>query len=196
LLCILAFLCLPYWINCVKIKIDHIKHTPYELHVEKPVEVFPVLARMQADGECVFTGPVTADITVEREFDHLKAAGRVHVPMTLTCGRCLATYPSAIDSAFRIIFRKETARQAEVEDETELCDDDLVASTYSGDEIDLAHEIEEQVAMDIPLKPLCDEGCKGLCPSCGADLNTGSCSCSREPVNLKFSALKNFKVSR
>ena len=124
----------------MKIRIDHIKHTPYELHVEKPVDVFPVLARMQADGECVFTGPVTADITVVREFDHLKAAGRVHVPMALSCGCCLATYASAIDSAFRIIYRKETARQTIVEDETELCDDDLVASTYSGDEIDLAHQ--------------------------------------------------------
>ena len=61
----------------MKIRIDHIKHTPYELHVEQPFEVFPVLARMQADGECIFTGPVSADITIEREFDHLKAVGRL-----------------------------------------------------------------------------------------------------------------------
>jgi uncharacterized protein len=180
----------------VKIRIDHIKHTPYVLHVEKPFDFFPVLARMQADGECEFTGPVTVDVTVEREFDHLKAMGRVQVPMSLSCGRCLISYASAIDSSFRIIFRKETARQTEVEDETELCDDDLIASTYSGDEIDLAHEIEEQVAMEIPLKPLCEENCKGLCPTCGADLNTASCTCSQVPVNLKFSALKDFKASR
>ena len=179
----------------MKIRIDHIKHTPYVLQVKEPIDVFPVLVRMQAEGECAFTGPVTADITVGREFDHLKAAGSVHVPMTLTCGRCLATYATAVDSTFRIIFRKETTRHTEVEDETELCDDDLVASTYSGDEIDLAHEIEEQVSMEIPLKPLCDDGCKGLCFTCGADLNTGSCTCSREPVNLKFSALKDFKIS-
>jgi len=192
----LALFCLLNWNDYVKIRIDHIKHTPYELNVEKPVDFFPVLARMQSDGECVFTGPVKVDVTVEREFGHLKAMGRVQVPVTLTCGRCLATYPSVIDSSFRIIFRKETARQAEVEDETELCDDDLIASTYSGDELDLAHEIEEQVAMEIPLKPLCEEDCKGLCPACGADLNTASCTCSREPVNLKFSALKDFKASR
>jgi uncharacterized protein len=180
----------------VKIRIDHIKNKPYELHVEQPVDVFPALTRIQADGECVFTGPVTADMTIEREFDHLKAVGKVSVPITLTCGRCLASYPAAIDSTFRIIFRKETAPNATVEDETELCDDDLISSSYCGDEIDLAHEIEEQVVMDIPLKPLCDEGCKGLCPTCGTDLNTGSCCCSREPINLKFSALKDFKVSR
>jgi uncharacterized protein len=182
--------------DSVKIRIDHIKNKPYEVQVNEPVETFPVLVRMQADGECVFTGPVSADISVEREFDHLKAVGRIQVPLELTCGRCLVRYASEVNSAFRIIFRKETARQAEVEDETELCDDDLIASTYSGDEIDLAHEIEEQVAMEIPLKPLCGEGCKGLCATCGTDLNTASCGCSKEPVNLKFSALKDFKVSR
>lgn len=180
----------------MKIRIDHIKLKPYELHVDEPVSTFPVLVRMQADGECVFEGPVTADITVEREFDHLKALGRIHVPISLTCGRCLVSYKSAVDSEFRIIFRKESTRHVAVEDETELSDEDLIATTYDGDEIDLAHEIEEQIAMDIPLKPLCGEGCKGLCSTCGADLNTASCSCSQEQVNIKFSALKDFKVSR
>ena len=180
----------------MKIRIDHIKNMPYELKVDEPVESFPVLVQMQVDGECVFRGNLAADISVEREFDHLKATGRMQVPVDLVCGRCLATYPSVIDSSFRIIFRKESTRQSEVEDETELCDDDLVASTYIGDEIDLAHELEEQVAMSIPFKPLCGDECKGLCPECGADLNTSVCSCSKEPVSLKFSALKNFKVSR
>jgi uncharacterized protein len=196
MLCILAFLCLPYWIDCVKIRIDHIKNKPFELNVKEPVESFPVLLMMQTGGECTFRGPVEAEIVVEREFDHLKVSGRLQVPVELSCGRCLAAYQSVVDTTFKIILRKETTRQGEVEDETELCDDDLIASTYSGDEIDLAHEIEEQVAMEIPFKPLCDDGCKGLCPRCGADLNTTGCSCSKEPVNLKFSALKDFKVNR
>jgi uncharacterized protein len=196
MLCILASLCLPYWIDRVKIRIDHIKNKPYELIVCEPVESFPVLMRMQADGECTFRGPVQAEIAVEREFGHLKVSGRVQVPIDLACGRCLTPYQSRVDSTFRIILRKESARQSEVvEDETELCDDDLISSTYSGDEIDLTHEIEEQVAMEIPFKPLCDDDCKGLCPSCGADLNTTSCSCSKEPINLKFSALKDFKIT-
>ena len=82
------------------------------------------------------------------------------------------------------------------EEEIELSEQDLVSATYSGDEIDLTHELEEQVAMEIPLKPLCGEGCKGLCPVCGTDLNQAACSCQREQINLKFSALKDFKVSR
>jgi len=196
MLCYLALYSRTVWTDSVKIRVDHIKNKPFELLLEEPADVFPALVQMQVDGECAFTGPVKAAISVEREFDHLKAVGSVHVPLTLTCSRCLVTYASTIDSDFKIIFRKDTTRASEVEDETELCDDDLVASTYCGDEIDLAHEIEEQVVMEIPLKPLCGEGCKGLCPTCGADLNTDSCSCSREPVNIKFSALKDFKVSK
>lgn len=180
----------------MKMRVDHIKDKPCLLNVREPVEHFPVLLEMQENGECVFHGPVRADISVEREFDHLKATGRVVVPVEFLCSRCLVPYESVIDSVFRIILRKETVRQSEVEDETELSEDDLVSSTYCGDEIDFAHDIEEQVAMGVPLKPLCDEGCKGLCSSCGADLNSGSCECPKEPVSLKFSSLKDFKISR
>ena len=63
-----------------------------------------------------------------------------------------------------------------------------------GDEIDLTHDLEEQVAMSLPLKPLCAEQCKGLCAECGADLNMSSCACSEKAFNFKFSALKDFKV--
>lgn len=180
----------------MKFRIDHIKDKPFQLHVDEPVDVFPVLSRMQADGECAFHGSIVADIVIEREFDHLKASGRVQVPVELYCSRCLAAYDSAVDSMFRIIFRKESPRHSDVEEEIELCDDDLVSVVYSGDEIDLSHEIEEQVAMEIPMKPLCGDDCRGLCPTCGIDLNTGSCDCPDTSINLKFSALKDFKVSR
>ena len=180
----------------MKIRIDHIKDKPYQLHVDEPVEVFPVLARMQADGACDFRGRITADIVVEREFDHLRASGRVQVPIGLSCSRCLVAYQSDIDSPFTIIFRKESSRHSEVEEEIELCDDDLISVVYSGEELDLSLEIEEQVAMEVPMKPLCDEGCKGLCPTCGTDLNNETCSCPGDNINLKFSALKDFKVSR
>jgi uncharacterized protein len=151
---------------------------------------------MQSGGICDFKGKVTADIDVEREFDHLRASGRVQVPAELCCSRCLATYQSDIDSSFTIIYRKESTRHSDVEEEIELCDDDLISVVYSGDELDLSHEIEEQVAMEVPMKPLCEDGCKGLCPTCGTDLNAGTCSCPSESINLKFSALKDFKVSR
>lgn len=181
----------------MKIFVDQIQdNKPYSLHVEEPVESFPVLAGMQQAGEITFNGPILSDITIKREYDHLRANGRVTVPATLSCSRCLAGYALVIDSTFTIIFRKGLPLEEAEEDEIELGEQDLISTSYSGNEIDFTHEIEEQVSMEIPLKPLCSEGCKGLCPTCGVDFNKGSCDCARENINLKFGALKDFKVSR
>jgi uncharacterized protein len=180
----------------MKISVDHIQEKALTLQIDEPVDAFPVLSGMQADGTCLFSGPIRGQVSAVREYDHLRVAGNVAVAVTLTCSRCLASYETHIGSNFTIFFRKGSLDQETDEDETELNDQDLVSATYSGDEIDLAHEIEEQVAMEVPFKPLCSETCKGLCPTCGKDLNLGDCSCGHESVNFKFSALKDFKVSR
>lgn len=179
----------------MKLVLDHIKDTPLAIHVDEPVETFPLLAGMQKDGSCCISGRIQGDLTAAREFDTIRVTGRVSAPLSLSCSRCLADYASFVDTSFTIFFRKETGPALSDEDELELGEMDLLSSTYSGDEIDLTHEIEEQIAMEIPLKPLCSDACLGLCHECGTDLNTSSCSCSKETVNLTFSALKNFKVA-
>ncbi len=182
----------------MKIVVDHIKDVPLILHIDEPVGTFPLLADMQNDKSCCITGTIQGDMTVAREYDTIRVTGRITAPLALSCSRCLADFTSFVDTSFTIIFRKEAAITASVDDEdgVELGEMDLLSSAYSGDEIDLTHEIEEQIAMEIPLKPLCNEECKGLCHECGTDLNTSGCSCGREPVSLTFSALKDFKVTR
>ena len=179
----------------MKIVLDHIKEKPLELNGDKAVEYFPVLTEMQSAGECVFTSPISYTLTAAKEYDHIRVCGHVRTSLSLSCSRCLAMYESPLISYFTIVYRKATESAVVEEEETELSSDDLISSTYSGNEIDLAHDIEEQVAMSVPLKPLCSEDCKGFCQECGADLNHASCSCSDKAYNFKFSALKNFKVS-
>jgi uncharacterized protein len=180
----------------MKISVDHIQEKALTIQIDEPVDAFPVLSGMQADGACSFIGPVRGQVSAVREYDHLRVFGNVAVAVTLTCSRCLVSYETQIGSNFTIFFRKGSMGLETDEEETELNDRELVSATYSGDEIDLTHEIEEQVAMEVPFKPLCSETCKGLCPKCGNDLNQGDCSCGRDDVNFKFSALKDFKVSR
>ena len=180
----------------MKIVVDHIKDVPVALHIDEPVDTFPLLAGMQDENSCSFSGRIEGDVTVTREYENIRVVGRVSVPLALSCSRCLADYSSFIDTNFTIFFRKETAVPVSSEDELELGEMDLLSSAYSGDEIDLTHEIEEQIAMEVPLKPLCSEACKGLCHECGIDLNTSSCSCGKEPVSLAFNALKDFVVNR
>ena len=179
----------------MKIAVDHILDKPLLLNFEEPVETFQLLAEMQSDQACRFTGPIRGELSIAREFDHLRVNGRVNVPVAFSCSRCLVDYESLIDSNFTIFLRKDVSEYVD-EVEIELREQDLISSSYSGDEIDLTHEIEEQVALEIPVKPLCSYSCKGLCHVCGADLNLSQCSCSNETINLKFNKLKNFKVSR
>ncbi len=180
----------------MNIIIDHIKDTPLAIHFDEPVETFPLLAGMQNDKSCNITGRILGDVTATREYENIRVTGRVSAPLELSCSRCLADYTSFVDTNFTIFFRKDHAAAASSEDELELGEMDLLSSVYTGEEIDLTHEIEEQIAMEIPLKPLCNEDCKGLCHECGVDLNIAKCTCSKEPVSLSFGALKDFKVTK
>lgn len=180
----------------MKISVEHITEKPLVVSGEENLETFPVLLEMQKNKECVFKGPIRFDLTAQREFDHLRVTGKVQVVSQLSCSRCLADFEAELTSRFTIFYRKNVPGEALLEEETELNEQDLVSATYTGGEIDLNHELEEQISMEIPLKPLCSEGCKGLCNVCGEDLNHSTCACSREPVNIKFSVLKDFKVNR
>jgi uncharacterized protein len=78
----------------------------------------------------------------------------------------------------------------------ELTRDDLGLSFYSTDEIDLAPLIAEQVMLALPTRPLCSENCRGLCASCGSNLNIQSCSCSVVIRDPRMAIFRTLKVGR
>ena len=65
----------------------------------------------------------------------------------------------------------------EPQEELELSAEDLELAYYEEDTIDLDRVIFEQIMLQMPIKPLCTETCKGLCPHCGINLNVASCRC-------------------
>ena len=73
--------------------------------------------------------------------------------------------------------------------------EELEISYYQGDFIDLTPIICEQIILQIPIKPLCSEECKGLCPHCGINMNVASCSCHLEFVDPRLAVLKNIKIN-
>ncbi|HIJ96751.1 MAG TPA: DUF177 domain-containing protein [Desulfuromonadales bacterium] len=180
----------------MKLVVDHIKDTPLALQIDEAAELFPVLALLQHEQGVTFTSPIHGDVTAVREYDHLRVNGRLTTSLLLSCSRCLAEYDAPVDTSFTLLYRKDSHKMFSTDDEVELDEAELLTLSYTGDEIDLTHEIEEQIALEIPIKPLCSESCRGLCHQCGADLNIAPCSCRNEEVNFKFSALQGFKVNR
>lgn len=60
---------------------------------------------------------------------------------------------------------------------------------FSGDEIQLLPYVEQAVFLSLPMKTLCGEACKGLCPLCGTNLNEKTCSCDKSPIDPRLAVL-------
>ena len=176
----------------MKIRVEWLSEKPLVLSGAEPIAEYPTLVELQEAGECLFLEPLQLDITAEKEFDHIRVRGRVGTRARFTCSRCLAEFEMDVVSEFTVFYSKAT--DIALEEEVALAEEDLVSAPYDGDYIDFTREIEEQVMLGIPMKPLCGEDCRGLCVTCGADLNTGECECNRSGTGFTFSALKDFTV--
>ena len=136
--------------------------------------------------------PVTLSFDVDRqEPGRYRVAGHLTGEIELDCSRCLEpfTLPMATDFDLRYVPRTENVGEGEREVE----EDDLATAFYDEDQIDLGHLIMEQFQLALPMKALCKEACKGLCPTCGTNLNTGSCDCNAKWEDPRFAALKAMK---
>ncbi|WP_243371282.1 DUF177 domain-containing protein [Geotalea sp. SG265] len=177
----------------MKVRIADLKDKTLHLEAEEPIGDYPDLIAMAESGECEFLAPLRLDFTVAREFDHIRAAGRVETLVKVPCARCLTNFQVTIDSSFTVFYTKSVEP---LDEEVELAEEDLISKSYEGEEIDFAPEVAEQVILEIPFKPLCREDCKGLCSNCGANLNDTACSCDRSEGSFKFNALKGLKIDK
>jgi uncharacterized protein len=176
----------------LKIRVDDLKDKTVDLFSEEPLSQYSSLLSFEETGEFHFRAPLAVHLSVSREYDHVRVSGRVTITLDLCCSRCLSEFLMEIDSPFTIFYLRDEGLGQD--NDIELSEEDLVTATYKGDEIDFTNEIAEQIILALPIKPLCNDDCKGICPDCGADLNEAQCSCNRENFKLKFEVLKNFKV--
>jgi len=129
----------------------------------------------------------------------------VHVRGRLTgevepeCGRCLERYGLPIRQELDLFYLPRSAGQPEdEEEEVELSDRDVVVGYYDGDRLDLAEVMREQLLLAVPLKSLCREDCRGLCPTCGNNLNAGACGCAppEAPEDPRLAPLRRLVPKR
>ena len=71
-----------------------------------------------------------------------------------------------------------------------------ISPTGQGVEVSLSGLLWEEFLLALPVKPLCSTGCKGLCPSCGSNLNTSSCACKGEEGDPRLAALRGLTIGK
>ncbi|HOK07202.1 MAG TPA: DUF177 domain-containing protein [Syntrophales bacterium] len=118
-------------------------------------------------------------------------SGKLGSVLTMTCDRCLEEGEMFVEAEFSYTLRPLTGLPGEAE--TELTAEDLDEGYYEGDLIDLTPLVREQLLLQIPMKFLCRPECRGLCPRCGANLNTAPCSCGEGKIDERLAVLRNFR---
>ena len=151
-------------------------------------------ADLAADrGEPAFTlQAVDVAGEIKRERQIVLFTGTLQTVVETACSRCLETAQVTINESFSNALLPETEVGKE---ESELQAEDMDTTYYTGEIIDLGPLIVEQVLLQIPMKALCQESCRGLCPLCGENLNSGNCGCSVDTVDPRLAVLRKFKVS-
>ena len=138
--------------------------------------------------------PVGLAFDIHKDKDRFRLEGTVTTQLELSCGRCLEPYRLDVAAPFDV--RYLPASSASVETEQEVDHEDLGTSYYRDDRIDLNELLREQFYLALPMKPLCREDCKGLCPQCGTNLNTSTCDCSPAWEDPRLAPLKHLKSHR
>src|SRR6476646_7778563 len=133
--------------------------------------------------------PVDVSIDIEKAGDGVfRVTGRAVTRLELECGRCLDEFEVPVDA--RSELRNVPQAEAAPVEEREIAEDDLTTSFYRDGTLDVIDMLREQFQLALPMKPLCAETCRGLCPQCGANLNRVSCECDPKWEDPRLVPLK------
>ncbi|HKD65200.1 MAG TPA: DUF177 domain-containing protein [Candidatus Binataceae bacterium] len=137
--------------------------------------------------------PFSVHLSHYRSGTELFFSGSLGAEVTATCARCAEDFSVATKRDFRFVLAPKSMGDLNGKD---LNAEDLEFSLYDGEEVEVSPLIREQLLLALPTRPLCQEGCRGLCSQCGANLNLNPCSCSTQTLDPRLEALRSLKLSR
>ena len=135
--------------------------------------------------------PVALSFDILKDKEQFHLTGTIRTTLELPCSRCLEAFTSPVDASFDLRYQPHALNTGN--DEREIEEDDLSTAFYENDEIDLGQLMREQFYLSVPMKPLCQDDCRGLCPVCGTNLNRGTCACKQDWEDPRLAALRNLK---
>jgi uncharacterized protein len=153
-----------------------------------------------------FVHPIEVHISITKTGNHIFIIGKAATRMQSTCSRCLDLVEYPVQTEFATELRplsanisesasgskKKNAKNHDIDDiepeEMKIGEGDV--SYYSEEQFDLSEETRQYLELAMPMQPLCNETCLGLCPTCGANLNKGKCSCMPVEQEHPFAILK------
>jgi uncharacterized protein len=173
--------------DMLKISVNSLKADPEDLALAVSG------ASINLEAEAQIMDKVNVAVQVQRMGEKVMIRGKVVARSILKCARCLNEFEMDLtNSIFLYALPKQQEKQPGTEAITAEADDASIIY-YAGEEIDLLPEVRSALLLALPMKPLCQENCKGLCTQCGRRLADGPCSCQEEKRQNPFSVLKDYR---
>jgi len=136
-------------------------------------------------------GSVNAQGVVVQRTTQTEISGVISAEMEFDCVRCLRPVESRRKIEFEVSY--VAPEHFATDKEKEVTPDDLVTDVLPGNSIDLTEVVREQIVLDLPIQAFCSEDCKGLCATCGVNLNLIDCKCKESDLDPRWEALKNLR---
>lgn len=168
-------------------ELDEIVDVGLALDLSVPPDRFDI-----NQSDCSLTGKILISGFLNRLGKEVYLKGRVRTGLNLSCSRCLKLFNYSIDAPLAGRFVPKPHNQ--LEQEHEIKEGDIDTEYYCENKVNISQPVQDSILLDVPMNPLCREGCMGLCDRCGKDLNQGSCSCDKEPdTDPRLEILQSFK---
>ena len=135
--------------------------------------------------------PLEVRATAELVEGQIRIYGNLHTRVEMVCARCLDTVVEEISRDYDLFYRPMAAINPD--DELKLHLDDTEIAFFEGEGLFLTDVLAEQVLLAIPMKVICRSDCRGLCPHCGANLNTDECRCEAHVPDSRLAPLARLK---
>ena len=179
--------------NRLRVLAAQIPEEGKEISEELPREWLTNIPEFANDEDTHLEGPIRVRGRVMKEGENLRVSGQVAADLVTSCTRCGETINYRLSGKVEVILIKgeEPARG----DEHELTPDEAAATYYDGVEADLAPFFQEEIAIQVPMQPLCRPDCAGLCTICGANLNIDKCGCELKEPDPRLASLRNLKLN-
>lgn len=121
----------------------------------------------------------------------IRLNGNLETSVEFPCARCLDPVVQNIARNFDLLYRPQGADAGKEELSVTAADAEI--GYYQGDGLLLEDALREQLLLALPLKAICRDNCRGLCPQCGTNLNQEQCSCAGGVEDPRWSALKDIR---
>lgn len=145
---------------------------------------FQEVLNVPDEGGNILDCDTTVGAAVTRMGNRFLLEASVSGVIRVECSRCIERFEMPLETGFSVVlYRGEAPRGVD--------DDDLVLLAEADESgYDIFPRVRETVILELPIRFLCDEDCKGLCPRCGANLNEGSCDCGPAEGDPRWAELK------